>query len=88
MDKGAEKAVSEQNKSLLPAGIIAVEGSFQRGDTLDIFTEQGAHIGCGITNYGSQNIAAIKGAHSDQIAALVGHNYGDEVIHRNNMVMA
>jgi len=87
VDKGAAKAIREQNRSLLPAGIVAVEGDFQRGDTLDIFTEQGKQIGCGITNYDSQDIAAIKGAHSDQIAALVGHNYGDEVIHRNNMVI-
>jgi len=87
VDKGAARAIREQNKSLLPAGVVAVEGDFQRGDTLDIFTEQGKHIGCGIANYSAQDIAAIKGAHSDQISALTGHNYGDEVIHRNNMVV-
>ena len=87
VDKGAAKALREQNRSLLPAGVVAVEGEFERGDTLDIFTTEGKHIGCGIANYGAADIAAIKGAHSDQIVALTGHNYGDEVIHRNNMVV-
>lgn len=87
MDKGAEIAIKEQNKSLLPAGILEVNGDFQRGDTLDILDEQGRRIGCGISNYGSAEIAVIKGAHSDRIPTLLGYEYGDEVIHRNNMVV-
>jgi glutamate 5-kinase len=87
VDKGAEIAIEEQNKSLLPAGILEVKGDFQRGDTLDILDEQGSQIGCGVSNYSSADIAVIKGAHSDQILTLLGHDYGDEVIHRNNMVI-
>ncbi|MBA7504988.1 Glutamate 5-kinase [subsurface metagenome] len=87
VDEGAEIAIKEQNKSLLPAGILEVTGDFQRGDILDIHDEQGRQIGCGVSNYSSADIAVIKGAHSDQILTLLGHNYGDEVIHRNNMVV-
>jgi len=86
-DKGAEIAIKEHNKSLLPAGILEVTGDFQRGDILNILDEQGRQIGCGVSNYSSADIAIIKGAHSDQILTLLGHNYGDEIIHRNNMVI-
>jgi glutamate 5-kinase len=88
VDEGATAALKQQSKSLLPAGILDVRGKFQRGDIVDIFDKAGKHIACGIANYGSNDILAIKGAHSDKIPGLLGHDYGDEVIHRNNMVMA
>ncbi len=87
VDEGAAVALTRQNKSLLPAGIVEVEGKFQRGDIVDVFDKQGKHLACGISNYGSNDILAIKGAHSDKIPALLGYEYGDEVIHRNNMVV-
>lgn len=50
--------------------------------------EKAKYIGCGICNYSSApDMAIIKGAHSDKILSLLGHGYGDEVIHRNNMVV-
>ena len=64
-----------------------MEGDFQRGDIVDIFDKQGKHVACGISNYNSTDILVIKGAHSDKIMALLGHEYGDEIIHRNNMVV-
>jgi len=87
LDKGAAVAIRKQNRSLLPAGITGVEGNAQRGDILDIFDERGKHIGCGISNYSSAEIAVIKGEHSEKILTLLGYEYGDEVIHRNNMVI-
>jgi glutamate 5-kinase len=66
---------------------MKTEGEFQRGDIVDILDEQGKHIGCGIANYSSSDLAAIAGKHSDKIGSLLGYDYGDEVIHRNNMVM-
>jgi len=87
VDKGAVLALKEHNKSLLPAGIIKAQGKFQRGDIVDILDEQGKHIGCGISNYSSSDLAIIGGRHSDKILGLLGYDYGDEVIHRNNMVM-
>jgi len=88
VDAGAVSAIKEQNKSLLPAGIVTAEGSFQRGDTVDIFDQQGNHLGSGITNYSCIDINTIKGSRSDKIFSLLGYEYGTEVIHRNNMVVA
>jgi glutamate 5-kinase len=88
VDKGATSALKEHNKSLLPAGVMKAEGRFQRGDIVDILNEKGRRIGCGISNYGSSDLAVIGGKHSDEIGSLLGYDYGDEVIHRNNMVIA
>ena len=87
VDKGAVLALKEHNKSLLPAGITKAEGKFHRGDIVDILDEQGKHIGCGISNYSSSDLAIIGGKHSDKILSLLGYDYGDEVVHRNNMVI-
>ena len=87
VDSGAALALRKQNRSLLPAGIKHIEGTFQRGDIVDIHDPQGTQIGCGITNYSSTDINAMKGAHSRQIAVLLGHDYGSEVVHRNNLVV-
>ena len=87
VDKGAVLALKEQNKSLLPAGVVEVQGKFQRGDIVEIINKEGEHIGCGISNYSSADMAFIKGAHSDKILGFLDHKYGDEAIHRNNMVI-
>jgi glutamate 5-kinase len=87
VDRGAVSALRTQNKSLLPAGVTGANGKFQRGDIVDILDEQGKRIGYGIANYGSSDLAVIEGKHSDEIIGLLGYDHGDEVIHRNNMVL-
>jgi len=87
IDDGAVLALKKQNRSLLPAGVVGMEGEFERGDVVDIFDSKDSQIGCGIPNYSSQDIARIKGAQSETIASLLGYEYGTEVIHRNNMVL-
>jgi len=87
VDSGAALALRKQNRSLLPAGIKQIEGEFQRGDIVNIYDPDGSRLGCGITNYSSADINAMKGAHSREIAALLGHDYGSEVVHRNNLVV-
>ncbi|MFA5056120.1 MAG: glutamate 5-kinase [Dehalococcoidia bacterium] len=87
VDGGAAAALSRGNKSLLPAGVKGVEGSFKRGDAVDIATESGERIACGISNYSAADIEKIKGARSDKIEGLLGHGYGDEVVHRDNIVV-
>jgi glutamate 5-kinase len=87
VDKGAVLALKEHNKSLLPAGIMKAGGEFHRGDIVDILDEQGKRLGCGIVNYSSSDLAIIGGKHSDRILSLLGYDYGNEVIHRNNMVI-
>ena len=87
VDSGAALALKKQKRSLLAAGIEQIEGKFQRGDIVNIHDPEGGQIGCGITNYSSDDIGVLKGAHSRQIAALLGHDYGSEVVHRNNLVV-
>jgi glutamate 5-kinase len=87
VDSGAAVALRKQNRSLLAAGIVEVDGDFERGDTVNIYDPQGARLGCGITNYSSADIEVIKGKHSRGIATLLGYDYGSEVVHRNNLVV-
>ena len=88
VDRGVASALKEHSKSLLPAGVIRVEGKFQRGDIVDILGEQSKRIACGISNYSSSDLATIGGKHSDKIGDLLGYDYGEEVVHRNNMVLS
>ena len=87
VDRGAVNALKNQKRSLLPAGIVGVEGKFKRGDVVDIHDSEDNHIGCGISNYNAKDITIIKGVHSEEILGLLGYEYGDEVIHRNNMAL-
>jgi len=87
VDEGAAKALREHKTSLLPAGVKDVCGEFQRGDTVEVTTAQGERIGSGIANYGSQELLALRGAKSSQIASILGHDYGAEAVHRDNLVL-
>ncbi len=87
VDSGAALALEKQNRSLLAAGIIKVEGKFDRGDIVDVYDSEGAQLGCGLVNYNSGDVNRIKGSHSEKIAALLGFDYGSEVIHRNNLII-
>jgi glutamate 5-kinase len=87
VDSGAALAIKKQNRSLLAAGITQIEGKFQRGDIVNIYDPEGVRLGCGITNYSSTDIDAIKGVHSNKIATMLGYDYGSEVVHRNNLVI-
>jgi len=87
VDSGAALALQKQKRSLLAAGILEIDGSFQRGDIVNIYDPEGERLGCGISNYNSADIAAIKGGHSKKIAAQLGYDYGSEVVHRNNLVV-
>ena len=87
VDSGAAQALKKEKRSLLAAGIKDIEGNFQRGDIVNICDPEGARLGCGITNYSSADIKVIKGAHSGEIANLLGYDYGSEVVHRNNLVI-
>ena len=87
VDAGAAKALRSQGRSLLPAGVRDVAGRFKRGDSISIYTEDGQRIAIGITNYGHEDVVAIRGVRSDRIATLLGHEYGAEVVHRSNLVL-
>ena len=87
IDQGAVKALVENHVSLLPAGIIDVRGKFERGEILFISDNAGSHVACGIANYSSSDITSIKGFRSDRILDLLGYYFGQEVVHRNNLVL-
>ena len=87
IDNGAVTAIVNNNRSLLPAGVKRVVGSFERGDIVSILDSGSAQIAAGIINYGSADLAKISGHHSDRIGDILGHEYGDEAVHRSNMVI-
>jgi glutamate 5-kinase len=87
VDSGAALALKKEKRSLLAAGIKLIEGKFQRGDIVNICDSEECRLACGIANYSSEEIEAIKGAHSGKIAVLLGYDYGSEVVHRNNLVV-
>lgn len=86
VDDGAMRALS-RGSSLLPVGVKGVEGSFERGDTVRVTELAGREIARGIVNYGAVDLSKILGHRSEEIEALLGYNYGDEVIHRNDLVL-
>ena len=87
IDDGAYEAVKNGGNSLLPAGIQNITGDFYRGDIVEI--NKNEHIlGWGITSYSSKDIMIIKGKQSSGIHKLLSDFYGEEIIHRNNMVIA
>jgi len=88
VDDGAAKAVSAGGKSLLPSGITVVSGEFSVGAPVTIKNSAGDIIATGLVNYSAADIRAIKGKKSNQIEKTLGHKHYDEVIHRNNLVVA
>jgi glutamate 5-kinase len=87
VDAGAADALQKGGRSLLPAGVKDVRGPFQRGDAVTIVNGDGRRLGYGIVNYDDRETVAIRGKKSTEIAAALGHDYGAEIIHRNNMVL-
>jgi len=87
VDAGAARALRRDKKSLLPAGVRDVDGTFERGEAVDICGPDGERIACGIANYGRDEIEAIRGLRSERIAEALGYEYGAEVVHRNNLVL-
>jgi len=86
VDDGAAQAL-RRGSSLLPVGVVSATGRFQRGDTVRVACADGRELARGLVNYGSDDLARICGVQSDQIEAVLGVFYGDEVIHRSNMVL-
>ena len=87
VDTGAVRALRQQNRSLLPAGVRTVKGSFRRGEVVLILGPQGDRVAAGIANYNAADVRRIIGLRSDSIGATLGYQYGAEVVHRNNMVV-
>ncbi len=87
VDEGAANALEHGGRSLLPAGIRAVRGSFKRGEAVDVVTLDGAALAHGLVNYDAPDLARLQGRRSGDIMTVLGYHYGDEAIHRNNLVL-
>lgn len=87
LDRGAVKAICQQGKSLLPAGITKIEGDFVASDAVQLCDGEGREIGRGLVNYSSTEITQIKGHHSEKIAQILGYEGADTVVHRNNLII-
>lgn len=87
IDDGAVTALVRKGKSLLPAGVIDVEGVFDVGSAVHVTDKSGRPIARGLVNYNSEDIKKIKGCKSDQIQVILGHKDFDEIIHRDNLVL-
>ena len=86
VDAGAARALG-QGRSLLPAGVTAVKGQFERGDPDTIAGPDGAALGQGLSNYRATEAQTIAGHHSDRITQLLGYAGRTALIHRDDMVL-
>ena len=87
VNSGAVSALLQRGSSLLPPGVLSVSGQFERGTNIAVCDEGGTVIAAGRANYSSADVERIKGLQSGEARAIVDNDYGDEVIHRNNMVL-
>ena len=86
VDAGAERALAG-GRSLLPAGVTAVEGPFGRGDAVSVVAPDGRELGRGLTAYPADEAALIAGRRSGEIQEILGYSGGDEIIHRDDLVL-
>ena len=87
LDAGAARALARDGKSLLPIGVVAVEGDFERGEVVGCFDPDGREIARGLVNYNAAEAARILRRPSSEIEAILGYVDEPELIHRDNMVL-
>jgi glutamate 5-kinase len=87
LDAGAVRVLKEAGRSLLPVGVKAVQGNFQRGDLVVCTDESGAEIARGLVNYSSDEAQKIAGHSTEKIQDILGYCNEDELIHRDNLVL-
>ena len=88
VDRGAERAILKQGRSLLPAGVKAIRGSFAMGSVVSILDEDGREVARGLSNFSSEDLEKIRGLNTKKIPEVLGEEaYFDEVVHRDNLVI-
>jgi len=88
VDAGAQRAVVERGKSLLPSGIIRVEGNFTRGDLVAISNESRDEFARGLVNYGAEEMQKLLGSKTAAISRILGETPYEEAVHRNHLVLS
>ncbi|WP_440865514.1 glutamate 5-kinase [Symbiopectobacterium purcellii] len=87
IDDGALSAIVERGSSLLPKGIREVKGNFSRGEVIRVCTLSGRDLAHAVTRYNSDALRMIAGHHSQQIADILGYEYGQVAVHRDDMII-
>ena len=87
LDEGARRAVEREGRSLLPIGVVDVQGTFPKGSIVALRDRGGVEFARGLTNYSSDELRRIKGLHSVQIEQTLGQLPYEEVVHRNNLLV-
>jgi glutamate 5-kinase len=87
VDAGAERALVQRGKSLLPSGVTRVRGEFSPGDVIAVEGADGNELARGLANYSSRDIMRIKGARTSELESILGRKDYDEIIHRDNMAL-
>ena len=86
IDFGAAAALG-RNGSLLPSGLIGVEGAFDRGASVSIHGPKDGEMARGLSNYSADDCERLVGAHSREIDTRLGYHYSDEIVHRSNLIL-
>lgn len=87
LDAGAVRAVTERKASLLPAGIVEVRGTFTAGDPVRLVSVDGHVIARGLVNYDAQELPAMIGRTTHDLAASLGAEFDREVVHRDDLIV-
>ncbi len=91
VDAGAANALIERGASLLPGGVVTAEGGFRRGDVVEVLLDGGSgpqrRIARGIAQYSADDVRRIARRHSNDIQAVLGYNYGGNIIHRDDLAL-
>lgn len=87
VDAGARSALVERGKSLLPSGVVEVEGEFHAGEVVSLSAADGKEFARGLTNYDAAELRKIQGAKTQELEERLGYRSFDEVIHRDNLVL-
>ncbi|MBW1830735.1 MAG: glutamate 5-kinase [Deltaproteobacteria bacterium] len=88
VDAGACRALEQRQASLLPAGVVSTTGSYKAGDAVLIVSESGKEVARGLARYGADAVNRLAGGQSRQIAERIGTHAGDEIVHRDDIVLA
>jgi glutamate 5-kinase len=90
VDAGAARALQQNGASLLPSGVVSMEGDFRKWDAVQLVVKEGRAIrgiAKGITQYGSLELKKIKGKKSTEIKSILGYSRAEEVVRRGEMVL-